>query len=200
VRHLAHHLPPSSLPNTGVTLLSCGTPSYIEPYRAATACPFRLLTDPTGAAYDALRLSRSLAPGSRPEDLRQSLAGTVVSGVAMGLAMGRDAVRSGDHDRIGGEFLFRKEAGSGEWKVVWAHRMRTTRDHAEIAVLREVLGLEDAEGQGAEDRTRRAGDGWAQFKMWVGAMGKGGTAGGGKEAGGKGGQNGVETDKNGVNN
>jgi hypothetical protein len=123
--------------------------------------------------------------------MRQSLAGTVVSGVAMGLAMGRDATRSGEHDRIGGEFLFRRREGGGEWECVWAHRMANTRDHAEIAVLRDVLGL----GGVGEERKRAAGDGWAQFKSWVGAIGKAEPA---KETE-KGGQNGIDTDgKNGI--
>jgi hypothetical protein len=192
VRHLAHHLPPSALPaTTRITLLSCGAPSFLAPYAAATGSPFALRTDPSGATYDALGLRRSLAPGPRPEYMRQSLAGTVVSGVAMGVAMGRDALRSGDHDRIGGEFLFRRD-GEGRWACVWAHRMANTRDHAEIAVLRDVLGL----GGVGDARKRSAMDGWAQFKSWVGAIGKDGATAAGTE---KGGQNGVETAaKNGV--
>jgi len=121
-----------------------------------------------------------------------------VSGVAMGVAMGRDATRSGDHDRIGGEFLFRREEGGG-WRCAWAHRMANTRDHADIEVLRDVMGL----GGVAEERKRSAMDGWAQFKSWIGAIGKDGEAAGGrpvKEAE-KGAQNGVDTtDKNGVKN
>lgn len=30
-----------------------------------------------------------------------------------------------------------------EKRVTWCHRMRTTRDHAEIPEIREVLGFED---------------------------------------------------------
>jgi hypothetical protein len=132
--------------------------------------------------------------------MRQSFAGTVVSGVAMGVAMGRDATRSGEHDRIGGEFLFRRDGEGGEWKVVWAHRMKNTRDHVEISVLRDVLGLAKEEGEAVEDRKRSAMDGWTQFKQWVGAKGKGGAEGQqGNEAEEKAAQNGVEaTDKNGV--
>lgn len=46
------------------------------------------------------------------------------------------------------------EAGAGEEKrVTWCHRMRNTRDHAEIPELREVLGL-DGEGVPGSDRKR----------------------------------------------
>ncbi|KAK4150980.1 thioredoxin-like protein AAED1 [Chaetomidium leptoderma] len=47
------------------------------------------------------------------------------------------------------------EAGAeGEDKIVtWCHRMRTTRDHAEVPELMEVLGL-DGHGRPVEDRER----------------------------------------------
>ncbi|KAJ9156293.1 Thioredoxin-like protein AAED1 [Pleurostoma richardsiae] len=40
-----------------------------------------------------------------------------------------------------------------EKRVTWCHRMRTTRDHAEIPELMEVLGL-DGQGQPAKDKKR----------------------------------------------
>jgi len=40
-----------------------------------------------------------------------------------------------------------------EKRVTWCHRMRNTRDHAEIPELREVLGL-DGEGVPGNDRKR----------------------------------------------
>jgi hypothetical protein len=81
--------------------------------------------------------------------------------------------QAGDMAQVGGEFLFEpvnentpmsspltemdKQLGNGntngalstgegeEKRVTWCHRMRNTRDHAEIPELREVLGL-DGEG------------------------------------------------------
>lgn len=55
----------------------------------------------------------------------------------------------GDWMQVGGEFLFVKlnrvkgsEEGGFVWSCEWAHRMRTTRDHAEIGELRGLLGME----------------------------------------------------------
>ncbi|KAH8156241.1 hypothetical protein CIB48_g12007 [Xylaria polymorpha] len=89
------------------------------------------------------------------------------------------ATKSGDQKQVGGEFLFepvsrtletpiqtplvdddtvKNDVGldgaggsrQGEEKcVTWCHRMRTTRDHAEIPELMEILGLE---GTGAPGR------------------------------------------------
>lgn len=43
----------------------------------------------------------------------------------------------GDFKQVGGEFLFQ------EGKVTWCHRMRSTRDHAELPIVREQLGMDD---------------------------------------------------------
>ncbi|PVH70590.1 hypothetical protein DL98DRAFT_597695 [Cadophora sp. DSE1049] len=40
-----------------------------------------------------------------------------------------------------------------EKRVTWCHRMRNTRDHAEIPELREVLGL-DGEGVSCKNKKR----------------------------------------------
>lgn len=91
-------------------------------------------------------------------------------------------LRMGDQRQVGGEFLFEPaalsldtpistpqdevaepdldardngpEAGKTEEKrVTWCHRMRTTRDHAEVPELMEVLGL-DGLGQPIQDQKR----------------------------------------------
>jgi hypothetical protein len=43
-----------------------------------------------------------------------------------------------------------REAYSEEKKITWCHRMRNTRDHAELPELREILGL-DGEGVPGKD-------------------------------------------------
>lgn len=48
----------------------------------------------------------------------------------------RDVFKGGNLMQIGGEFLF----DGGE--VVWCHRMRSMRDHAEVGVVRRVLELD----------------------------------------------------------
>jgi hypothetical protein len=49
----------------------------------------------------------------------------------------RDVVKGGNIFQIGGEFLFE------EGEVVWCHRMRNYRNHAEVSVIRKVLELDD---------------------------------------------------------
>lgn len=49
----------------------------------------------------------------------------------------RDVVKGGNIFQIGGEFLFE------EGEVVWCHRMRNYRNHAEVDVIRRVLELDE---------------------------------------------------------
>ncbi|KAM0722523.1 hypothetical protein Q7P37_001964 [Cladosporium fusiforme] len=49
----------------------------------------------------------------------------------------RDIIKGGNLFQIGGEFLF------NDGDVVWCHRMKNYRDHAEINVIRRVLELDD---------------------------------------------------------
>lgn len=61
-------------------------------------------------------------------------------GVLNVLRQPQNTFKMGDWMQIGGEFLWVRD--EGEWKCVWAHRMRTTRDHAEVAELKEQLGVD----------------------------------------------------------
>jgi len=58
---------------------------------------------------------------------------TIVSSLIGELKAGTKIFSGGDYSLNGGEWVF--EDGG----VVWGHRMRNTRDHAEVDVLREVL-------------------------------------------------------------
>lgn len=49
----------------------------------------------------------------------------------------RDVIKGGNIFQIGGEFLF------DEGEVVWCHRMKNYRNHAEVDVIRRVLELDD---------------------------------------------------------
>lgn len=122
-------------------------------YEKETGCTFPIYCDPSQRVYEELGLVRTLELGNRPEYLAEKgKFGVVVGamqGVVQGLKTGREVVNGGDVKQNGGEFLF--EAG----RCVWAHRMRNTRDHAEVGELRRVLGLDDVgenatvEGAGA---------------------------------------------------
>jgi hypothetical protein len=75
-----------------------------------------------------------------PEYIKgESMVGLSWGGVKQYLKTGWKAKDGGDWRQIGGEFLFVKQ-GEG-WVCEWAHRMRNTRDHAEIGELKEVLGM-----------------------------------------------------------
>lgn len=133
-------------------------------YTDATSCPFPIYTDPSRRLFDALGMVKTLALGSRPAYLRQSMAASVAASLVQGLKQVTTglAMRSGDHRQVGGEFLFEPvdlespvpevsegsvkedgtEYGAEEKRVGWCHRMRTTRDHTEIPVLKKLLGME----------------------------------------------------------
>jgi hypothetical protein len=81
--------------------------------------------------------------GKKPDYVTSSLFGTTIRGIMQGLGAGKKATKGGDWMQVGGEFLFVKNGKEGAmWPVTWAHRMKTTRDHAEIKELRSVLGME----------------------------------------------------------
>ncbi|KFY39766.1 hypothetical protein V494_03851 [Pseudogymnoascus sp. VKM F-4513 (FW-928)] len=141
---------------TFIAVIGCGSPSLIKMYADATACPFPIYSDPTAKLYSDLGMVRTLALGARPEYQRRGLVTSTLASIVQGLKQipaGR-ALVGGDMQQVGGEFLFEPVGelaaspitpGVGEEedkRVVWCHRMRNTRDHAEVPELREVLGLD----------------------------------------------------------
>jgi hypothetical protein len=169
IRHLSSHLPPSSLPpRTAITLISNGTPSLLPSYVSTTGAAYPVLTDPDRALYIALKLGRSKSMGpKKPEYIKQSLFASILSGIAQGLSSGRNALKGGDFWQVGGEFLFVRK-GDG-WDVEWAHRMRTTRDHAEVSELRRILGMDGSE-EGAERDNRSWTSGVQGLGIWRSAQ------------------------------
>jgi len=106
-------------------------------YTETTGCPFPIYADPTRKLYDTLGMTRTLDLGKKPEYTNAGLFATTVQSIVQGLKSGRQVMNGGDYKQVGGEFLF--ENG----QVIWCHRMRNTRDHAEIPELRKLLGLDD---------------------------------------------------------
>lgn len=105
-------------------------------YIKETECPFPVYADPSRKLYDTLGMVRTLDLGpKKPEYIQKSIFSGAVSSILQGLRQGSGALKGGDIKQVGGEFLFI------DGKVEWAHRMRNTRDHAEITELRTVLGL-----------------------------------------------------------
>jgi AhpC/TSA antioxidant enzyme len=136
-------------------------------YQEATGCPFPIYADPTKQLYNELGMIRTLALGSRPEYMRKSMIYSMARSVIQGLKQikGGLRIKAGDIQQVGGEFLFEpvgdmtvspmvtpiQEDGE-EKKITWCHRMRNTRDHAEIPEIREVLGFN---GAGISGRNKR---------------------------------------------
>lgn len=106
-------------------------------YVQTTSCPFPVYADPTRKLYDFLGMTSTFDLGKkRPSYIQSNLFVTSVQSIMQGIMTGNKALKGGSFKQVGGEFLFE------EGKCVWAHRMRNTRDHAEIENIRQVLGLE----------------------------------------------------------
>ncbi|KAE8449854.1 hypothetical protein EG329_007331 [Mollisiaceae sp. DMI_Dod_QoI] len=157
---------------TFIVVVGHGDPSLIPMYQRETSCPFPIYADPTKKLYDELGMMRTLDLGPRPEYQRKQLWSMMLASFVQSLKMlkGGKALKGGDYHQVGGEFLFepidltspvtspeeqQKELGDKkgeegmlemgkveEKHVTWCHRMRNTRDHAEIPELMEVLGFE----------------------------------------------------------
>ncbi|KAI0505956.1 AhpC/TSA antioxidant enzyme-domain-containing protein [Xylaria bambusicola] len=157
--------------STFITVVGCGSHELIDHYVKETGCPFPVYADPTRRLYQELGMARTFAMGARPAYLGdKTVAHTVVSGIMQGLRQVKTGLvtKMGDSRQVGGEFLFEPASGLVETpistpdgqseaveekSVTWCHRMRTTRDHAEIPELMEVLGL-DGNGQPTRDAKR----------------------------------------------
>lgn len=174
LRTLTESISPDSLYQlpipTFIAVVGCGSPTLIQMYQEATQCPFPIYADPTKKLYEEFGMTSTWALGPRPEYMRKGMLTSTILSVFQGLRQlpkGR-ANKAGNMQQVGGEFLFEPAAlengvadspvttpaceDGEEKKVTWCHRMRNTRDHAEIPELREVLGLE---GEGVSGGNKR---------------------------------------------
>lgn len=82
-------------------------------------------------------MTRTLSLGNKsPEYMQTSVLVNAVKSVIQELRSGRNILKGGDFYQVGGEFIFEKD------KVTWCHRMKNTRDHAEIPELRAALEID----------------------------------------------------------
>lgn len=120
-------------------------------YVENTGCPYPVYADPTRKLYDILGMTKTLSLGNKtPEYMQKSLFSMVFRSFFQELRAGRNMLSGGDFWQVGGEFIF--ETG----EVSWCHRMKNTRDHAEVSELRERLGLD---GENKPVRTTRRSSG-----------------------------------------
>lgn len=82
-------------------------------------------------------MTSTLSLGKTPEYMQRSMLSMAVKSFFQELKSGRNMLSGGDFRQVGGEFLFQNG------KVTWCRRMRNTRDHAEIPIVRQQLGLDD---------------------------------------------------------
>ncbi|KAI4150627.1 MAG: hypothetical protein L6R39_002226 [Caloplaca ligustica] len=143
LRSLSTSITPDALKSlpipTKIIVIGCGQPDLIPMYVRETGCPYPIYADPSKKLYAQLGMIRTMSLGSKsPEYMQYSLPSAVVRAIYQSLKAGRGAFKGGDYWQVGGEFLF--EHG----QVEWCHRMRNTRDHAEIPETRRQLGLDGA--------------------------------------------------------
>ncbi|CAD0086417.1 unnamed protein product [Aureobasidium vineae] len=127
---------------TNIIVVGCGSPSMIPFYKQATGCPFPIFAEPSRKLYKALgmTLTLNLAGPKRPKYMKdvpfhkwQLEQWTTMAKPPKG----NSRFKGGNLLQIGGEFLFQ------DGQVVWCHRMKNMRGHAEVDVVKRVLELED---------------------------------------------------------
>lgn len=122
-------------------------------------------------------MARTLSLGHKgPDYIQHTLVSGMVKSIAQGLKRigSGDVLQAGDMKQVGGEFLLEITGGDTplanskpgneslkKVEVTWCHRMKNTRDHAELPEIKKVLGLEKVEGgerkRGSEHSWRSSG-------------------------------------------
>lgn len=97
-----------------------------------------------------------------PEYMKKSIVSMAVRSFFQELRSGKNMLSGGDFRQVGGEFLF---AGD---KVTWCHRMRNTRDHAEMYEVRKHLRLDGIADQGSDGETPQARKRWSTAGLGAG--------------------------------
>ena len=106
-------------------------------YKNSTNTPYPIYADPTRKIYDVLGMTRTLSLGDKqPRYMRKPVYKLSLKSILQGLQSGRYALSGGDFWQVGGEFVFESNGS-----VDWCHRMRNTRDHAEMDELRKAIHM-----------------------------------------------------------
>lgn len=163
LRTLCASITPSSLPpSTSIVVIGCGSPTLIPMYIEQTACPYPIYADPTRRLYNILGMTMTLSLGKKgPDYIQHTLVAGMVKSIVQGVKRigSGDALQAGDMRQVGGEFLFSSTSRLDEKKskveVTWCHRMKNTRDHAEVPVIHELLGLDSSDGNSRSRPQRR---------------------------------------------
>lgn len=99
---------------------------------------FPIYCDPSRKLYAKLNMMSNLNMGeTTPSYVKKGMVEAVAAGVKNAVSSGANTmIQGGNPAQNGGEMLF------ADGELVWFKRMRHTQDHAEVAELKEVLGLQ----------------------------------------------------------
>jgi hypothetical protein len=132
---------------TSIVVIGCGKPDLIRQYKKFTGCPFPIYADPSRELFKKLGMIVTLNIGrERPDYMKDVSPRAWIAGQVKTINESlrdpdgirkRDVFRGGNPMQIGGEFLF------DEGEVVWCHRMKNYRDHAEVAAIRKLLEMDE---------------------------------------------------------
>lgn len=116
-----------------MVVIGCGHWSVIKSYKdllgGGDYCPFEIYAESTSALVDSLGMLCKFDAGDAKTQghyITQSLPSTIINSLLNGCKMGPTSfLRSGKMSQQGGEFIF------VDGHCVFAHRMKTARDHLE---------------------------------------------------------------------
>ncbi|KAI4790482.1 hypothetical protein E4T44_13103 [Aureobasidium sp. EXF-8845] len=119
---------------TSLTLVGCGSHTFISTYAERTRCEFDIYTDPSRVTYDTLGMTCNLGLGKKPKYIENSLMGTLIGTANTLMTI---TTSSGKKSQNGGELIWI------DGEVKWARRMQNTRDHVEIDDLKVILDKQE---------------------------------------------------------
>ncbi|KAG9528905.1 hypothetical protein KCU93_g4023, partial [Aureobasidium melanogenum] len=134
VRALSKAFSPEDLASrpipTRLTIVGCGSYTFISTYLERTGCKFEIFTDPTRVTYDTLGMTCNLGLGKKPDYIENSFVGTLIGTANTLMTL---TTSSGKKSQNGGELIWI------DGDIQWTRRMQNTRDHVEIEDLKRVL-------------------------------------------------------------
>lgn len=135
VRALSHSSLLTDPTRVSTIIVGPGQASGLAAYKASVNNPtVQFFADPELELYHALGVTkRSLELGDGGSHHKESFAKNLFSSVGEIVKSGSGALKGGDFKQLGGEFVWSKEG-----EVVFAHRMRHTKDHSELSALEEA--------------------------------------------------------------
>lgn len=103
---------------------------------ALNGCEFPIYSDPSRQIYHHFGMHMStMAAGPKPAYTKHGMTVNTLASLKRNTAM--PLKNPGDLNGLGGEFVI----GPGKTECVYAHRMKNTRDHAELVDILKAIGM-----------------------------------------------------------